>query len=95
MTNEQIDHLVSRFLSWELPRDFNPDNGISYSQRAYAPVGTNLFTASQAKAMVLHMLTGLPEGEPEFDGPLTDEETAMIDAAWEKHKAAGEPQDEG
>ena len=27
--------------------------------------------------------------EEPWEGPLTEEETAMIDAAWEKHKAAG------
>lgn len=88
MTSEQIEHMVSRFLSWTLPADFSPDGGVSYSPQTYHPTGTNLLNYPQAKAMVLHMLTGLPEGDPEFDGPLTDEETAMIDAAWEMHKAA-------
>ena len=88
MTSEQIEHMVSRFLSWKLPADFSPDGGVSYSPQTYPPSGTNLLNYPQAKAMVLHMITGLPEGDPEFDGPLTDEETAMIDTAWEKHKAA-------
>jgi len=97
MTNEQINHLVSRFLSWSLPEDFNPDGGVEFHkfsgirrEPAYRnkPTGTNLLTYTQAKAMVHHMITGLPEGDPEWDGPLTDEETAKIDAAWETHKAA-------
>ena len=90
MTKEQIDHMVGRFLSWTLPADFSPDNGISYSQRTYAPTGTNLFNFPQARAMVLHMLTGLPDGEGEPDRELTAQEIAFIDAAWETHKAAGE-----
>ncbi len=89
MNKEQIDHMVARFLSWTLPADFAPNNGISYSQRAYAPTGTNLFNFPQARAMVLHMLTGLPEGDPEFEGELSDADMARIDEAWAKHKAAG------
>lgn len=97
MTNEQIEHMVSRFLSWKLPDDFSPDGGVEFRKfwgirREPAcqnkPTGTNLLNYPQAKAMVLHMITGLPEGDHEFDGPLTDAENAMIDAAWEKHKAA-------
>ncbi len=30
MTDEQIKHMVQRFLSWRLPENFNPDNGISF-----------------------------------------------------------------
>lgn len=75
MTNEQIKHMVGRFLSWKLPADFSPDCGVSFSpeyNRSYnehhglppsrhEPVGTNLLTASQAEAMVRYMLDGLPE----------------------------------
>jgi hypothetical protein len=28
--DEIIKEAASRFLSWDLPRDFSPDNGISY-----------------------------------------------------------------
>jgi hypothetical protein len=67
MTDEQIDHLVNRFMSWKLPADFNPDGGISAVRPNYAPgvlwepVGTNLLNYHQAKAMVLHMLDGMPD----------------------------------
>lgn len=71
MTPEQIDHLVNRFLSWKLPEDFRPDNGISFDpvgnrgvwsyEYKREPTGTNLLTATQAKAMVLHLLDGLPQ----------------------------------
>lgn len=60
MTEEQIAQMVNRFLCWKLPNDFAPDGGISFD-RAYGekwgmPIGTNLFTADQARAMIEHML---------------------------------------
>ena len=66
MTDEQIKHMVDRFLSWKLPENFNPDAGISYTRPKYAPEvdarpsGTNLLDATQADAMVRHMLEGMP-----------------------------------
>ncbi len=70
MTEDQIKHMVNRFLSWHLPENFNPDGGISFQQYGnvgtehqyeHAPSGTNLFDATQADAMVRHMLEGLPD----------------------------------
>lgn len=67
MTDEQIKKMANRFLQWKLPADFNPDNGISFDKLASAgashesirePVGTNLFTAVQAEAMVRFMVAG-------------------------------------
>ena len=66
MTDEQIKHMVGRFLSWHLPANFCPDNGISAKRPNYAPgvpwqpTGTNLLDATQAEAMVRHMLEGMP-----------------------------------
>lgn len=66
MNDEQIKHMVNRFLGWRLPENFRPDNGISYARPNYhpsvdaTPTGTNLFDATQATAMVRHMLDGLP-----------------------------------
>lgn len=64
MTEEQIKHMVDRFLGWKLPDNFNPDAGISYARPGYppswSPTGTNLFDETQAKAMVRHMVEGLP-----------------------------------
>ena len=71
MTDDQIKHMVSRFLQWKLPEGFNPDGGISFERTMNAhtsfpsmrePVGTNLLDAGQAEAMVRHMLDGLPGG---------------------------------
>lgn len=64
------DEMVSRFLSWKLPEDFHPDAGISFSPhfnveynakqgkppQRHEPVGTNLLTATQARAMLEHVL---------------------------------------
>lgn len=70
MTEEQINHMVSRFLMWKLPDHFNPDGGITFEPTYCSvggvevkrePVGTNLLTHTQAKAMVQHMLDGLPD----------------------------------
>lgn len=68
-TDAQIKHMVEQFLRWKLPEDFRPDCGISFVRdynvntphpAVHEPVGTNLFDYTQAKAMVLHMLDGLP-----------------------------------
>lgn len=70
MTEDQIKHMVNRFLCWRLPEDFYPDCGIRFDADAakkmnpqngrYEPVGTNLFTATQADAMVRYMADGMP-----------------------------------
>ena len=67
MAKTMIDKMVDRFLGWKLPPDFAPDCGISFQRESdyehpefgrhkYEPVGTNLLTADQARAMVKHML---------------------------------------
>ena len=64
------DEMVNRFLGWKLPEDFHPDAGISFQPyfnvewnakqgkppQRHEPVGTNLFTAVQVKAMLEHVL---------------------------------------
>ena len=69
MTDEQIKYMVDRFLGWKLPEEFNPDGGVSFKKTfnehtahpmKYEPSGTNLLDATQATAMVRHMLEGLP-----------------------------------
>jgi hypothetical protein len=69
MTEEQIKHMVQRFLQWRLPENFSPDAGISfektYNEKSpfgpmeHKPIGTNLFDAIQAEAMVRHMAEGM------------------------------------
>lgn len=74
MTEDQIKHMVDRFLAWKLPEDFSPDAGISFEPEynvewnaqegrppsRHEPTGTNLFDATQAREMVLYMLDGAP-----------------------------------
>ena len=70
MKKTMIDKMVDRFLGWRLPEPFRPDAGISFTPEynveymekqgkppmRHEPVGTNLFDADQARAMILHML---------------------------------------
>jgi hypothetical protein len=73
MTEEQIKHMVQRFLGWRLPENFRPDGGVQFDpdgakkldprNRRYEPYGTNLLDARQAEAMVRHMVEGLPANE--------------------------------
>jgi hypothetical protein len=90
MTEEQIDKMVDRFLSWPLPKDFCPDCGITFDRMVnkhvdgeikecdrhnagpgWWPVGTNLFTADQAREMVKHMLEST-ENENRSPSGMTD-----------------------
>lgn len=71
MTKEQIDAMVNAFLCWKLPQTFSPDCYISFKPTPdYRgnpptwPVGTNLFSYTEAKAMVEHMLAALKTKEP-------------------------------
>lgn len=65
MTEAQIKKMVDRFLTWKLPEDFAPDAGISFKAEfnegtawpmKHEPSGTNLFTATQADAMIRHII---------------------------------------
>lgn len=69
MTNEQIKHMVNRFLGWKLPESFSPDGGISFKKTfndhlpnppKNEPTGTNLFDVDEASAMVRYMIEGIP-----------------------------------
>lgn len=53
--------MVNRFLGWKLPEDFAPDCGIMFDRNIPAsydgwPSGTNLLTATQARAMLEYAL---------------------------------------
>lgn len=73
-TARDTDAMVLRFLSWKLPVDFSPDCGISFQSYAGEfgnprhpdlpnwPVGTNLFNATQAKAL-FEYVTNPPKDE--------------------------------
>jgi len=62
ITENQIKYMTERFLRWKLPEHFHPDHGISFDEKYrsdHGPVGTNLFSAVQAEAMVWYMIQGL------------------------------------
>ncbi len=70
VSEEQIKHLVNRFLCYPFPSDLNPDGGISYRRSETSikfnhpgPVGTNLLTADQAEAMVRYMVEGMANAD--------------------------------
>lgn len=71
MNEAQIKHMVDRFLNYHFPQNFNPDGGISFErfgnkgtphQYERFPSGTNVLDATQAEAMVRHMIEGMPNG---------------------------------
>jgi transcriptional regulator with XRE-family HTH domain len=80
------DDMVSRFLCWPVPKDFFPDCGISFDGRKDDewnkgktwPIGTNLLTAVQARAMLEHVLAA-PPAQPVA---LTDGQIMHI---WDTH----------
>lgn len=52
-----VSRMVDRFLGWPLPKTFAPDAGITFTPPMHPhswPCGTNLFDASQARAMFEH-----------------------------------------
>ena len=83
MTEDQIKHMVNRFLGWRLPEAFSPDCGIHFDANAakkmnprnhkYEPVGTNLLTATEATAMVRYILEGLPKAITPVPFPYSEE----------------------
>lgn len=55
-----INEMVNKFLGWNIPSDFYPDCGISFDRESgfgFRPIGTNLFTAVQAKEMFEYCLS--------------------------------------
>jgi hypothetical protein len=65
-----IASMVNRFLGWKLPTNFQPDAGISFVQPRFPnswPIGTNLMSADQAKAMFEYCLA-LPGSTPTTQG---------------------------
>jgi hypothetical protein len=93
-----IDRIVSAFLTWKLPADFSPDNGIRFDEQPSPvgwPTGTNLLNADQAKGLVQHLFSAAlsgrdrysteEEGDAFTDGYLCGERESMSD-----HSAAVE-----
>lgn len=71
--NQYIKESVNRFLGWKLPADFAPDAGITFKPSDHplcGPVGTNLFTAQQATAMLTHVAKPLIDRITELEAQL-------------------------
>ena len=71
-----VKEAVNRFLGWQLPHNFSPDNGIEFyrpEDRKFWPIGTNLFTADEAKAMFEHCITVVPAAGVQGDGVLPED----------------------
>lgn len=64
MTREEIfKQAVDRFVGWKLPKDFSPDQGVSFKPNGTHeshcwPIGTNILTAEQARQMFEHCFPG-------------------------------------
>lgn len=101
MTEDQIKHMVDRFLGWSLPENFKPDAGISFARHWHMnfggsnripshplpmPIGTNLFDATQAGAMVRYMIEDLPMNDKIWDDAVAegkqDEIQRLRAVAW-------------
>lgn len=69
-----VGEMVNRFLGWKLPKDFQPDAGITFKAEynegtqwpgRHEPIGTNLLNAEQAKAMFEFCLSSAPVQQSE------------------------------
>jgi len=71
----EIQQAVNRFLGWRLPKEFCPDSFISFDREKHSqwggypnswPIGTNLLTADQARAMFEYCFERVaqPKAEP-------------------------------
>lgn len=94
LTENQIEHLVNRFLGWRLPENFNPDDGISFKRMfnehtahpmKHEPTGTNLFDATQATEMVRHILNGMPDHAPSIPRRIVQISTSYDQGGGELH----------
>lgn len=74
-TSMVTPQMVDRFLSWSLPKDFSPDCGIRFTPVNHPnswPVGTNLLTATQAQAMLEHVLSAPSHVRPTTERAQSD-----------------------
>jgi hypothetical protein len=63
---EMLDRMTNRFLTWRLPETFGPDCFVSFDRAGAKrnqswPVGTNILTFDEARAMLEHILEPLVE----------------------------------
>jgi len=56
MTKDEMQKLVNRFLTWELPASVCADQCATERDYPYKRFGTNLLTATEAEDMLRHVL---------------------------------------
>ena len=96
------DDMVNRFLGWQLPKDFHPDGGISFDGRKDDewnkdktwPIGTNLLTAYQARAMLEHVIGAAQPAQAEPRPDMADAYVGAREdlATWKRRALAAEEQ---
>lgn len=84
-TAEEIEDLLSDAIDDSLDMDWTSKLGARSIMRELAANGLHITYTDERRALIAN-----PPGMDE-DRPLTAEEQAMIDAAWERHKAAARP----
>lgn len=86
ITETELKQAVNRFLGWRIPDSFSPDCYITFGRQMALknhgwPVGTNLFNAVEAEAMLRHVLDVVPDSvKPSAPVYTTAAEAAMIRA---------------
>lgn len=88
------DEMVRRFLGWRLPKHFVPDAGISFTpptNECWWPVGTNLFDAGQARAMLEHVMGCVPREAGTDCDPELSEYFTKVQAETEAQQMRSAP----
>jgi hypothetical protein len=77
LSDAEIAHMANRMMGWKLPDGFSPDCFVKFDrEKAIAnkswPIGTNLLSVEQAKAMLKYCAAGLfrrtvPDAAPDQD----------------------------
>lgn len=110
-----LKKIVDRFLGWPLPKSFSPDCGITFDGRKDDewnknktwPIGTNLFTFSEALAMFEHALEleepsvmgggwvrDCPAAAPAAPAPDAEILRSELDRAWNEVDVIARQRDE-
>lgn len=87
--------MVNRFLGWRVPDDFTPDGGVIFKPIEHPddatvrencwPTGTNLLSATQAKAMFEYVLAGSMASVPDFVHKALASADEMLDSLGYAH----------
>lgn len=56
MKRQELNDLVTKFLSWPLPKTVRPDPCVAMPSYPHPMSGTNLLSADEAEQMLKHVL---------------------------------------